>query len=332
MAQIPYQINGQEIPRNWLTGESLLDSNQESAPSVPPKNPNPGPGNGQSPSTSNSSGGVVNPKAVNAGTTLKTKLLRPALTSHFVCQFNPPSGVVSPDSELVSLSCSEASLPGTTLNTAEAVDKFHGMTEKFAYRRMYDDTAEFTFYVDAKNYDILRLFESWISFPHVKYGTPSENHSSGNPRIPFHRFKYKTDYERDVYITKFERDFEFVGDGVKVGAIGAKENRNKRTYTLHNAFPIAVNSMPLSYDSSQLLKCSVSFSYTHYSVGNEVVPTTQTQPKPNNPPSVPETKFERDIATSYLMPTVEGLAGLGLPEYNIPINTNRLLTDFDRLS
>ena len=259
------------------------------APSVPPTtNPNPsgtesGKGNGQPPSTSNSSGGVVNPKAVNAGTTLKSKLLRPALTSHFVCQFNPPTDVVSPDSELVSLSCSEASLPGTTLNTAEAVDKFHGMTEKFAYRRMYDDTAEFTFYVDAKNYDILKLFESWISFPY-------ESNNSGNSRIPFHRFKYKKVYETKVYITKFERDFEFVGDGAKVGAIGAKENRNKRTYTLHNAFPIAENSMPLSYDSSQLLKCSVSFSYTHYSVDDEVVPTTQkqSQPRQTTPPSVPD--------------------------------------------
>ena len=53
---------------------------------------------------------------------LKSTLLRPALTSHYLCEFNTPNavksylneqqgnGLLKPDSELISLSCSNASL------------------------------------------------------------------------------------------------------------------------------------------------------------------------------------------------------------------------------
>ena len=37
------------------------------------------------------------------------------------------------------MSCSEASLPGASLNTQEITDDRHGVTERNAYRRMYDD-------------------------------------------------------------------------------------------------------------------------------------------------------------------------------------------------
>ena len=37
------------------------------------------------------------------------------------------------------------------------------------------------------------------------------------------------------------------------------------TYTFIDAFPRAISSMPVTYDASDLLKCTVSFSYTRYS-------------------------------------------------------------------
>jgi hypothetical protein len=36
------------------------------------------------------------------------------------------------------------------------------------------------------------------------------------------------------------------------------------TYQFINAYPISINSMPVSYDASQLLKCTVSFTYSRY--------------------------------------------------------------------
>ena len=37
------------------------------------------------------------------------------------------------------------------------------------------------------------------------------------------------------------------------------------TYTFIDAFPKTISSMPVTYDASDLLKCSVSFNYTRYS-------------------------------------------------------------------
>jgi hypothetical protein len=55
-------------------------------------------------------------------------------------------------------------LPGSSLATHENNSDFTGVTEKFAYRRLYDDRIDFTFYVDAENYLPIRFFESWIKF------------------------------------------------------------------------------------------------------------------------------------------------------------------------
>ena len=94
---------------------------------------------------------------------LKTKLLRPALTSHFLCEFGIPGGFegklgitlddwlkqkqsaglagISYNSvnETLQLSCSEASLPGSSLLTNEINNDYTGVTERHAYRRSYDD-------------------------------------------------------------------------------------------------------------------------------------------------------------------------------------------------
>ena len=44
--------------------------------------------------------------------------------------------------------CHEASLPGSSIATNEIKDDFTGVTERHAYRRLYEDRADFTFYVD----------------------------------------------------------------------------------------------------------------------------------------------------------------------------------------
>ena len=93
---------------------------------------------------------------------LKASILNPALTSHFQCWFYPPSAVRSllpagevQDDRMWSLSCAEAALPGTSIATNELVNDFTGITERHAYRRQYDTTSSFTFYVDHdyKTYD-----------------------------------------------------------------------------------------------------------------------------------------------------------------------------------
>ena len=66
----------------------------------------------------------------------------------------------------------------------------------------------------------------------------------------FYRLNYPDLYvcEQGLTITKFERDF----------------TSPPLVYDFVNAFPISVASMPVSYESSSLLKCTVSFTYLRY--------------------------------------------------------------------
>lgn len=184
---------------------------------------------------------------------LVSKLLRPSLTSHFQCVFNPPNiGSIRKyyldGGETITLLCSDASLPGSSILTNEINDDYTGVTERLGYRKQYDDRADFTFYVDhgTKNggYNVIRLFEEWIRYAMGEKETTGPNYS--------YRVRFPDEpgsgYRNDMFIQKFERDF----DG------------NYLEYVFVKAYPISIASMPVSYDSSQLLKCTVSFTYNRY--------------------------------------------------------------------
>ena len=192
---------------------------------------------------------------------IKAKLLRPALTSHFIVEIPKPkfplkylsdNGISNFDQEQLNLLCSEATLPGSSLATHENNSDFPGVTQKFAYRRLYDDRIDFTFYVNADNYLPIRFFETWIKF--IVGESQAADKRSGKLEIKsseyFYRVKYPNDYiaTQGLKVTKFERD----------------HTGTELTYNFVSAYPIAVTSMPVSYDASSLLKCTVSFSYIRY--------------------------------------------------------------------
>jgi hypothetical protein len=94
---------------------------------------------------------------------IKASLLNPALTSHFDVYIGLPPALPgylrqngldynSVVQEQIQLSCTEASLPGSSLATHEINGDFTGVTERHAYRRVYDDRIDLTFYVDAQDY------------------------------------------------------------------------------------------------------------------------------------------------------------------------------------
>ena len=73
-----------------------------------------------------------------------------------------PYGFVKPSNELITLSCSGLS-PGSSVATMDITNDYHGVTEKCGYRKMYDDRADFQFYVDS-DYKMIGYFESWIAY------------------------------------------------------------------------------------------------------------------------------------------------------------------------
>ena len=59
------------------------------------------------------------------------------------------------------LFCSEATLPGSSMATANLDNDFTGVSEKYAHRRVFDETIDLTFYCDAKEYLPIRFFEAY---------------------------------------------------------------------------------------------------------------------------------------------------------------------------
>ncbi len=221
---------------------------------------------------------------------LKSKLMRPALTSHYICKFQPTDDIIRwvnvrsrerigltgenynnrPIGELIEISCSEASLPGSSLNTNDINDDFTGVTQKFAYRRLYDSTADFTFYVD-RDYTIISFFEGWLSY------ITKEEYERGlilNDNY-FYRVRFPDKYRtNNLYVTKFEKD-----TGTRTAGKYSLE------YKFIGAYPTSITSMPVSYDQSQLLKCTVSFTYDRYFVRkvSSPLPPPPPPPAPGNP-------------------------------------------------
>ena len=183
---------------------------------------------------------------------IKSALLRPSLTSKFSVQVQSPSTELNFFNTVTTgdffMSCSEASLPGSSLNTQEITGDRHGVTERNAYRRMYDDRMDLTFYVEGEKYTQIKYFENWINF--IVGDDVRDDRSSS--RYDY-RVKYPKEYKTTMFITKFEKDH-----GLNL------------TYTFIDAYPIAINSMPLSYGSSDLLKCTVSMTYLRYIVEDSV--------------------------------------------------------------
>lgn len=209
---------------------------------------------------------------------IKAKLLNPALTSHFEVQIPLPNGAVRAELESIrpdggeqqdalNIRCTNASLPGSNLATLELNNTYHGVTQRHAYRRVYDDRIDLEFLVDADDYLPIRFFEKWIDSIMLQTQGGEGNESPVSQSYTY-RASYSDDYvcPSGLKIVKFERtgkNGDYTGSALE--------------YTFVNAYPFTISSMPISYDSSSLLKCTVSFSYLRYVI-NDVIKKPSTTP------------------------------------------------------
>ena len=186
--------------------------------------------------------------------TIKATLLAPATTSHFDVEIGFPSGSLGAklrgilggttlQQDRLNLMCSEAVLPGSSLATTEVNNDYTGVTERHAYRRIYDETIDLSFYIDAANYLPVQFFETWISEI-----LNEDQEEAISPNYTY-RAKYPDDYmnEQGLKIIKFEKDLN-----------------SQLQYTFIRSYPRSITSMPVTYDGSSLLKCSVQMSYIRY--------------------------------------------------------------------
>ena len=186
-------------------------------------------------------------------------LLNPALTSHYHINIGVPFNDVGfseflsgtgasyyPNQGKLNLMCSEAQLPGSQLATTEVLNDFPGVSERHVYRRQFDDRIDLTFYCDAEQYLPIRFFESWMN-----YITNTDNGDIMKENYSY-RMKFPNTYKGPLEVTKFEKNMQ------------SKNKVKPLTYKFVNCFPLAISSMPVTYDASDLLKCNVSFAYSRY--------------------------------------------------------------------
>ena len=221
---------------------------------------------------------------------IKSKLLRPSLTSQYICKFDFPGPVRSwtrakgtpydrEETDLLSVSCSEAALPGSSLMTHELNNAYTGVTEKHAYRRAYDQVASFTFMVD-HDHTAIKLFENWMSYIVGEQFATSPNIKDPNY---FYRVRYPELYTTDMgnggalYISKFEKDY------------ADTESKKSLQYQFIKSFPLSIVTMPVSYEASQLLKCTVNFTYSRYTITQENLSGTVNVGKEDTSSSFPFT-------------------------------------------
>lgn len=265
-----------------------------------------------------------NPTIPQKVSDLKQKILNPSLTSHYLVEITPPpeisgkmsemGAVYSPQNnmDLLSIPCSEASLPGSSFATIDISNDYRGVSEKHAYRKLYDDNITFTFYVDAtsgKEYYAIKFFEGWMNYisnqDFNRMPTPTYDY-----RIKFPE-KY---YAKSLIIQKFEKNF------------GSASNEFKPVplqYEFYNAFPVNFSSISLSYDGSEILKCVAAFSFSRYRLtkSNYRGSSGGTTADPNAP-AIPELNTTTNTTADYLKDTTNRVFDETAPyfEYNPPVN------------
>ena len=146
-------------------------------------------------------------------------------------------------SDNVGLLCSDAVLPGSAMAALNTAGDYQGVIERFAHTRNFTQVT-FDFYVD-NEYKSLKFLEHWMEF--------ISGNSNSDPSGDAYHFKmrYPEEYKsNDTRIVKFEANhFQFL------------------EYRFIGLFPLSLNSTRVSYNNSQLLKCSANFSYDRYICG-----------------------------------------------------------------
>ena len=198
---------------------------------------------------------------------VKAQLLNPATTSHFQVsvsfqdsRFNRYKQEIglNLDQGRLNILCSDTVLPGSSFATTELTNNIPGVRERHVYRRTYDDSIQLSFYCDADQYLPIRFFEAWMNYISNTTNRNDPEFKSAEDESHFYRVKFPKTEDGGGYqlgsleLTKFEKNLD------------SRRKTRTLTYKFVNCFPLAINSMPVSYDGSQLLKCTVAMAYSRY--------------------------------------------------------------------
>ena len=140
------------------------------------------------------------------------------------------------------LLCSDAVLPGSALASLDTRGDYQGVIERMAHTRNFTQIS-LEFYVD-NEYKSMKFLEHWMEYITGAIRNPADD-------AYFYQLNYPSEYKsNDTRIVKFERNY-----------------KQFLEYRFIGLFPLALNSTRVSYNGSQVLKASASFSFDRYICG-----------------------------------------------------------------
>ena len=145
--------------------------------------------------------------------------------------------------ETAGLLCSNVSLPGSSNATTDIDGNFMGIVEKMAHSRIFTEI-QAEFMVD-NDYKTIKFFEHWIEY--MASGSGEDQAADGY----YIRMMYPEEYKSNqTKIIKFDRDYNA-----------------ELEYTFYGLFPKALNDIAVSYEQTDILRASVTFSVDRYISG-----------------------------------------------------------------
>ena len=169
----------------------------------------------------------------------------------------------SPGSALA-LFCSEAILPGSTIETAEVRGLRQGVVQNYATYRSYPDIT-LTWY-SQQDYYTNDVFNAWMEYisptrlADSRYGDSTRTRR--NDKASFRRLKYPEFYKCNMQITSFSKNL--LEKETRFEEKGSPQFPSSITYFVENLFPTNIVASPLAYGKTELVKTSVTFKYEYY--------------------------------------------------------------------
>ena len=154
---------------------------------------------------------------------------------------------VSDVGERILIMCDEVSLPGIQSNTGSITGRYQGQGPIYYPTAPIYNDLQLSFMCDAE----MQAFKFLLDWQSFIYDTV-ENQSGIRKGEKVRRLKYPKDYQCEMIVEKNER-----GERSEIEVTSMK-------FTLNNAWPYSVDAIPLSYGSSQLVKCTANFYYSSW--------------------------------------------------------------------
>ena len=161
--------------------------------------------------------------------------------------------------DVVEMFCDEAQLPNVQSATGQISGRYLGEhAVQYPTGRMFTDVG-MGFLCDAELIP-LKFFNDWYNFIFGEsitgqrgdyYGAKSATPKRSN-RV--NRLRYMNEYASTIRIIKTEPNAAY------------SNGRAPITYLLENAYPYAIDAVPLSYGSSQITRVNVNFYYSRHTV------------------------------------------------------------------